>query len=72
MFFLLLNIVDKFHYFKIGLSFILVFVGVKMFFEDWFHEIGFATTGSLIVIVGILLISIVASLLFPKKELRHA
>jgi tellurite resistance protein TerC len=68
MFFLLLNALDKIHYFKIGLSAILVFVGFKMFFEEWLHHIGFTTGTSLFVIVGILLISVVASLLFPKKD----
>jgi tellurite resistance protein TerC len=68
MFFLLLNAMDKIHYFKIGLSFILVFVGLKMCFEKQLHEIGFTTGASLLVIVGILIISIAASLLFPKKE----
>jgi tellurite resistance protein TerC len=68
MFFLLLNAIDKIHYFKIGLSFILVFVGLKMCFEHQLHEMGFTTGASLLVIVGILVISIVASLLFPKKE----
>lgn len=68
MFFLLLNVVDRIHYFKIGLSFILVFVGLKMFFEERLETIGFTTGTSLLVIVGILLISIVASLLFPKKN----
>ncbi len=68
MFFLLLNVMDKFHYFKVGLAFILVFVGGKMFGEGWLHKIGFTTGHSLLVIVGILLISIAASLLFPKKE----
>jgi tellurite resistance protein TerC len=70
MFFLLLNALDKIHYFKIGLSFILVFVGLKMFFEEWLHHIGFTTGMSLLVIVGILLISIVASLLFPPKKVE--
>jgi tellurite resistance protein TerC len=68
MFFLLLNAIDKIHYFKIGLSFILVFVGLKMCFEEQLHHIGFTTGMSLLVIVGILIISIVTSLLFPKKE----
>jgi tellurite resistance protein TerC len=61
MFFLLLNALDKIHFFKIGLSFILVFVGFKMFFEEWLHHIGFTTGMSLLIIVSILLISVVVS-----------
>jgi len=68
MFFLLLNVMDKFHYFKTGLSFILIFVGGKMFAEDFLARIGFTTAHSLLIIVSILLISIAASLLYPKKH----
>ncbi|RYY36823.1 MAG: TerC family protein [Sphingobacteriaceae bacterium] len=68
MFFLLVNIIHKFHYLKTGLSLLLVFIGLKMlgghYLEDW----GFTTTHSLIVILGILATSIAASLIFPKKK----
>jgi tellurite resistance protein TerC len=72
MFFLLVNVIHKFHYLKVGLSFLLVFIGVKMLAHHWMEEIGFTTTHSLFVILAILTISIVASLLFPKPKLeRH-
>lgn len=67
MFFLLVNIIHKFHYLKVGLAFLLVFIGLKMLLHDWLTEWGFTTSHSLLVILGILVISIVASLLFPKK-----
>ncbi|QNL50853.1 TerC family protein [Olivibacter sp. SDN3] len=67
MFFLLVNIIHKFHYLKIGLSFLLVFIGLKMLAHHWLEEWGFTTAHSLYVIVGILAISVIASLLFPKK-----
>lgn len=67
MFFLLMNIIHKFHYLKTGLSLILTFIGAKMLSEKWLHEWGFTTVHSLYVIIGILAISIGASLLFPKK-----
>ena len=67
MFFLLVNIIHKFHYLKVGLAFLLVFIGVKMLAHDWLHAWGFTTTHSLVVILLILTISVVASLLFPKK-----
>ena len=69
MFFLLVNIIHQFHYLKVGLSILLTFIGVKMLAHDWLHSIGFETIHSLIVILLILSLSIVASLLFPKKEL---
>lgn len=68
MFFLLMNIIHKFHYLKIGLAFILSFIGAKMLAEKWLHEWGFSNAMSLYIIIGILVISTVASLLFPKKQ----
>src|SRR5690554_2042437 len=35
MFFLLVNIIHKFHYLKTGLSFLLVYIGLKMLLEHW-------------------------------------
>ncbi|TYR38086.1 TerC family protein [Sphingobacterium phlebotomi] len=68
MFFLLVNIIDKFHYLKVGLAFLLIFIGAKMLLHSWLEELGFQTVHSLIIIISILAISIVASLMFPKKE----
>jgi tellurite resistance protein TerC len=71
MFFLLVNVIHQFHYLKVGLAFLLTFIGVKMLAHDWLHSVGFETVHSLIVIVAILTLSIVASLVFPKKNLVH-
>jgi len=68
MFFLLVNIIHKFHYLKVGLSVLLIFIGVKMLAHDFLFKLGFTTSHSLIVILSILVISVMASLLFPKKE----
>ena len=68
MFFLLVNIIHKFHYLKVGLAFLLVFIGAKMLLHGWLKEIGFTTMHSLIIIISILVLSVVASLIFPKKE----
>lgn len=67
MFFLLVNIIHKFHYLKTGLSLLLVFIGAKMLLHSWLVDWGFTTSHSLIIILGILVISVVASLIFPKK-----
>lgn len=67
LFFLLINIIHKFHYLKTGLSVLLTFIGVKMFLHDWLQKVGFSTTDSLFVIIGILTLSILASVIFPKK-----
>ncbi len=68
MFFLLVNIIDKFHYLKIGLAALLAFIGLKMLAANYVDRIGLTTGNSLLVILGILALSIGASLLFPKKE----
>jgi len=67
LFFLLLNIIDLFRFLKIGISFLLTFIGFKLLFNVWLKEIGFTTVYSLYVILATLSISIIASLLFPKK-----
>jgi tellurite resistance protein TerC len=68
MFFLLVNIIEKFHYLKIGLSVLLSFIGLKMLAGDYADRVGLTTGNSLIVILLILIISIVASLVFPEKK----
>ncbi len=68
MFFLLVNIIEKFHYLKIGLSVLLSFIGLKMLAANYVDQIGLTTGNSLLIILGILVVSIVASLMFPKKE----
>ncbi|MCS6966962.1 MAG: TerC family protein [Cytophagales bacterium] len=68
MFFFLSNIIHIFHYLKVGLSFLLSFIGFKMIAHQWLTEWGFKTVHSLYIILAILGISIIASLLFPVKE----
>ncbi|MBL8099872.1 MAG: TerC family protein [Anaerolineales bacterium] len=64
LYFLLAGVVDKFYYLKLGLSVVLVFVGIKMTIIDLYKiPVGV----SLGVIASILAISIVASLLRSKK-----
>jgi tellurite resistance protein TerC len=64
MYFLLAGVLDKFHYLKIGLALVLLFVGVKMVIVD-FYKIGIGL--SLSVIGGLLALSILASILWPKR-----
>ena len=68
MFFLLVNIINKFHYLKIGLAVLLVFIGLKMLMANFAVSIGLTTSKSLLIILVILLISVGASLMFPKKS----
>ena len=69
MFFLLVNIIHKFHYLKTGLAFLLTFIGVKMLAHHYLKLWGFTTEHSLLIILFILTASIVASLVFPKKKI---
>lgn len=67
LFFLLSNVTDMFWLLKYGLGVLLCFIGVKMLGHEFFHiEIG--TVTSLFIILGIVLGSIVLSLIFPKKQ----
>lgn len=68
MFFLLVNIIDKFHYLKVGLAVLLAFIGLKMLAANYVDKIGLTTGNSLLVILAILVVSVVASLIFPKKK----
>jgi len=70
LYFALAGVMDKFHYLKIGLGVVLAFVGVKMLLAHTAWKI--PTVLSLGVVVGILAVSVVVSLLRPKKVLLPA
>lgn len=63
LYFLLAGVIEKFHFLKLGLSVILVFVGTKMLIEG-FYEIPIALSLGFVAVV--LALSVIASLLFPK------
>jgi tellurite resistance protein TerC len=65
MYFLLAGIMHRFHYLKVGLAFILAFIGAKMMVHD-FYKI--PIVASLGVIAATLLLSVVASYIWPKAE----
>ncbi|RZL53007.1 MAG: hypothetical protein EOO93_21535, partial [Pedobacter sp.] len=50
---------------KYGLAIILSFIGIKMIIAPFFH---IDSVYSLIVIGGVLIISVILSVLFPEKE----
>jgi len=68
MFFLIANIVDKFRFLKPGVSVLLAFVGFKLLFHTWLDNIGFKASYSLYFIASVLFLSIILSILIPKKE----
>lgn len=67
LFFLVNNIINMFRFLNVGLAVLLTFIGVKMLIHEQLKSIGFETYHSLIIIFAILSISIIASILFPKK-----
>lgn len=67
LYFALAGIMQLFHYLHYGLSLILAFIGVKLLLSDIYHiDMRYA----LIAVGGILAISIIASLLFPKRRVN--
>ena len=69
LFFLVMDVMNRFYYLKMGLAVLLTFVGVKMLLHSVFK---ISTSTSLLVIASILLISIVASNIrtWLRKESR--
>ena len=67
MYFLLADVIHRFHYLKSGLSAVLVFVGAKMLLADVYV---IPTGLSLLVIVAILAAAVAASLLWPPARQR--
>lgn len=65
LYFLLSNFIHLFSKLPYGLSIILAFIGVKMIIAPWYH---ISSPVSLGLVGGILIISVIASLIFPKKE----
>jgi tellurite resistance protein TerC len=65
MFFLLAGIIDKFYLLQKGLSIILFFIGAKMMLEIW--DIHVDVYLSFAVIIATLTLSIIFSVIVPKK-----
>ncbi len=64
LYFALAGILQIFHYLKYGMSVILVFIGLKMLVVDIIH---IPIAIALGVVVSILVVSIIASILYPQK-----
>jgi tellurite resistance protein TerC len=65
MYFLLAGLMDLFHYLHYGLAVVLVFIGAKMVASDYYR---IPTGVALGVVAGVLLISVLASLLQPRSQ----
>ncbi|MEO6052692.1 MAG: TerC family protein [Chthoniobacterales bacterium] len=69
LYFALAGSLQLFHFLHYGLSAILIFIGMKMLLSHTAYKLD--TVQSLVIVGGLLVVSVVASLLFPKKE-KHA
>ncbi|HEX8273927.1 MAG TPA: TerC family protein [Longimicrobiaceae bacterium] len=68
LYFLLAGVIHKFHYLKLGLAVVLVFVGAKMLLVDVYKvPVGVSLGVIALVLAG----SVAASLLFPKEAAEH-
>jgi len=65
LYFALAGLMNLFHYLKIGLAVVLTFVGTKMLLAEIF-PIPIILT--LLVVGGVILLSVLASLIWPKRE----
>jgi tellurite resistance protein TerC len=65
LYFLLANFIHMFSRLKYGLAIILVFIGLKMVIAPFFH---ISSPLSLAVVGSVLVLSILASIIFPVKE----
>jgi tellurite resistance protein TerC len=69
LYFVLAGAIEYFRYLKYGLSIVLVFIGVKMLIEYW--EIKLTTVFSLGVVAGIIIVSIIFSIIAGRREHRR-
>jgi len=67
LFFLVNNVMDRFHYLKLGLAVLLFYVGLKMITAKLF-DLHISTKLSLGIIVCILAFFVIISLVFPEKK----
>jgi len=67
LYFLLAAVLEKLAYLKVGLALVLIFVGAKMIAEPWLK---ISVELSLAIVIGMLLLTVLLSLLAKKKALQ--
>lgn len=76
LYFVLAGAINYFRYLKVGLSAVLIFIGVKMLIDpgesppQWF-QYDIPTSTSLIVVASIIVLSMIASVISAKREKRR-
>jgi tellurite resistance protein TerC len=77
LYFVLAGAINYFRYLKFGLSVVLIFIGVKMLIDPgddppkWFFQVDIPTSTSLIVVAGIILISMITSVISAQREKKR-
>ena len=69
LYFALAGMIEAFQFLHYGLSLILIFIGVKMLVS---HYVEIPIGVALATVIGVLLLSVVLSLIFPKKKATKA
>jgi tellurite resistance protein TerC len=64
LYFALAGLMKLFHYLNYGLAVVLMFIGAKMLLPERYHV---PTWAALAVVAGVLGLSVLASIVFPKK-----
>jgi tellurite resistance protein TerC len=76
LYFVLAGAINYFRYLKVGLSAVLIFIGVKMLIDPgeapprWFQA-DIPTSTSLIVVASIILLSMIASVISAQREKKR-
>ena len=65
MYFMLAGLMDLFHYLHYGLAVVLIFIGAKMMASNYYQ---IPTGIALLVVAGVLLASVLASMLNPRSQ----
>jgi tellurite resistance protein TerC len=65
MYFMLAGLMDLFHYLHYGLAVVLIFIGAKMVSSNYYQ---IPTVAALGVVAGVLLVSVLTSLLHPRSQ----
>src|SRR6202049_3031080 len=65
MYFVLADMMERFHYLHYGLALVLIFIGAKMMASNYYQ---IPTGIALGVVAGVLLVSVLASLLHPRSQ----
>jgi tellurite resistance protein TerC len=68
LYFLLADVIHRFHYLKVGLSVVLVFVGLKMLAVDLYKVPIGASLGFIVFVLGA---ATAASWLWPRVSQQH-